>query len=55
MRVITEFVKNDLSEEQLLPVVRDLLPALLNVLGDAQVRLLISGTLSRRVAVRSVR
>jgi hypothetical protein len=37
MRVITEFVKNDLGEEQLLPVVRDLLPALLNILGDTQV------------------
>jgi hypothetical protein len=37
MRVIAEFVKNDLSEDQLLPVVRDLLPALLQVLGDSQV------------------
>ncbi|KAI9638767.1 armadillo-type protein [Dioszegia hungarica] len=35
MRVIAEFVKNDLSEDQLLPVVRDLLPALLQVLGDS--------------------
>lgn len=37
MRVIAEFVKNDLSEDQLLPVVRDLLPALLQILGDSQV------------------
>lgn len=37
MRVIAEFVKSDLSEDQLLPVVRDLLPALLNVLGNVQV------------------
>lgn len=39
MRVIAEFVKNDLSEDQLLPVVRDLLPALLQVLGDSNVSL----------------
>ena len=31
MRVVSEFVKNDLSEDQLLPVVRDLVPALLNI------------------------
>jgi hypothetical protein len=37
MRVITEFVKNDLSEDQLLPVVQDLVPALLSVLGNPQV------------------
>lgn len=37
MRVIAEFVKNDLSEDQLLPVVQDLLPALMAVLSDAQV------------------
>ncbi|ORY34633.1 armadillo-type protein [Naematelia encephala] len=36
MRVVAEFVKNDLSEDQLLPVVRDLLPALLNILGNPQ-------------------
>ena len=37
MRVISEFVKNELSEDQLLPVVRDLAPALLNILGNPQV------------------
>jgi hypothetical protein len=37
MRVISEFVKNDLSEDQLLPVVQDLVPALLAVLGSPQV------------------
>ncbi|KAK1923454.1 armadillo-type protein [Papiliotrema laurentii] len=36
MRVISEFVKNELSEDQLLPVVRDLAPALLNILGNPQ-------------------
>ncbi|BEJ11716.1 hypothetical protein CspHIS471_0201760 [Cutaneotrichosporon sp. HIS471] len=34
MRVVTEFVKNELSEDQLVPVVRDLVPALLAVLGS---------------------
>lgn len=37
MRVIAEFVKNDLSEDQLAPVIRELLPALLRILGDPQV------------------
>lgn len=37
MRVIVEFVKNDIGEDQLLLVVRDLLPALLQVLGDDKV------------------
>jgi hypothetical protein len=37
MRVVSEFVKNDLSEDQLLPVVQDLVPALLAVLGSPQV------------------
>lgn len=36
MRVVTEFVKNDLSEDQLLPVVRDLVPALLSILGNTE-------------------
>ncbi|CAK9782992.1 ARM repeat-containing protein [Cutaneotrichosporon oleaginosum] len=34
MRVVTEFVKNELSEDQLVPVVRDLVPALLSILGS---------------------
>lgn len=37
MRVVAEFVKNDLSEDQLLPVVRDLAPALLKILGAPEV------------------
>lgn len=36
MRVVTEFVKNDISEDQLVPVVRDLVPALLTILGNPQ-------------------
>ncbi|OCF78060.1 hypothetical protein I204_02066 [Kwoniella mangroviensis CBS 8886] len=36
MRVISDFVRNDLSEDQLLPVVQDLLPAVLNILGDPE-------------------
>lgn len=34
MRVVIEFVKNELSEDQLVPVVRDLVPALLSILGS---------------------
>jgi hypothetical protein len=34
MRVVAEFVKNELSEDQLVPVVRDLVPALLAILGN---------------------
>jgi hypothetical protein len=37
LRVIVEFVKDDLTDDQLLPVVRDMLPALLNILGDSHV------------------
>lgn len=37
MRVIAEFVKNDLSEDQLITVVQGLVPALLQVLGNAEV------------------
>ena len=38
MRVISDFVRNELSEEQLLPVVQDLLPAVLNILANPEVR-----------------
>lgn len=38
MRVISDFVRNELSEDQLLPVVQDLLPAVLNILANPQVR-----------------
>ncbi|ODN87698.1 hypothetical protein L198_06924 [Cryptococcus wingfieldii CBS 7118] len=34
MRVIQDFVRNDLSEDQLLPVVQELLPAVLGILGN---------------------
>ncbi|KAI0066668.1 ARM repeat-containing protein [Artomyces pyxidatus] len=33
MEVFTEFVRADLTEDQILPVLRDLLPVLLNILG----------------------
>ncbi|KAF8913175.1 armadillo-type protein [Gymnopilus junonius] len=33
MQVFTEFIKSDLTEDQILPVLRDLLPALLRILG----------------------
>ena len=42
MRLFTEFVRNDLSEDQLLPVMRELVPVLLTILGDSKVRLLTS-------------
>ena len=37
MQVFTEFIKADLTEDQLLPVLRDLLPSLLNILGARDV------------------
>lgn len=37
MRLFTEFVRNDLSEDQLLPVMRELVPVLLTILGDSKV------------------
>lgn len=37
MRLFTEFVRNDLSEDQLLPVMKELVPVLLTVLGDSKV------------------
>ncbi|OCF34393.1 hypothetical protein I316_03907 [Kwoniella heveanensis BCC8398] len=36
MRVISDFVRNDLSEDQLLPVVEEVLPAVLAILGDPE-------------------
>ena len=42
MRLFTEFVRNDLSEDQLLPVMRELVPVLLTILGDSKGRLFIS-------------
>lgn len=41
MQVFVEFVKADLTEDQLLPVLRELLPVLLDILGDNEVRYLV--------------
>jgi hypothetical protein len=38
MQVLNEFIKADLTEDQILPVLRQLLPALLTILGSTQVR-----------------
>ncbi|KAJ7150409.1 armadillo-type protein [Mycena filopes] len=37
MQVFTEFIKSDLTEDQILPVLRDLLPVLLSILGATEV------------------
>ena len=37
MQVFTEFIKSDLTEDQILPVLRELLPVLLQILGSSQV------------------
>lgn len=37
MQVFTEFIKSDLTEDQTLPVLRELLPVLLNILGTPEV------------------
>ncbi|KZP10073.1 ARM repeat-containing protein, partial [Athelia psychrophila] len=36
MQVLTEFIKSDLTEDQILPVLRDLLPVLLSILGATE-------------------
>ncbi|EIW87234.1 ARM repeat-containing protein [Coniophora puteana RWD-64-598 SS2] len=36
MEVFAEFIKSDLTEDQILPVLRQLLPVLLNILGDTE-------------------
>ncbi|OCH92992.1 ARM repeat-containing protein [Obba rivulosa] len=36
MQVFTEFIKTDLTEDQILPILRQLLPVLLNIVGAAQ-------------------
>ena len=41
MQVFVEFVGGDLSEDQILPVLRQLLPALLDILGTADVSIFI--------------
>ena len=37
MQVMAEFIKADLTEDQILPVLRQLLPILLNILGAPEV------------------
>jgi hypothetical protein len=36
IQVFTEFIKSDLTEDQILPVLRELLPVLLSILGDKE-------------------
>jgi len=38
MQVFTEFVRTDLTEDQLLPVMRELLPVLMSILSASEVR-----------------
>jgi hypothetical protein len=38
MQVFTEFVRTDLTEDQLLPVMRELLPVLMSILSSSEVR-----------------
>ncbi|KAF7307222.1 ARM repeat-containing protein [Mycena indigotica] len=49
MQVFTEFIKSDLTEDQILPVLRDLLPVLLSILGAPEVHT--AATRSRTVSV----
>ncbi|KAJ7459076.1 armadillo-type protein [Mycena galericulata] len=37
MQLFTEFIKSDLTEDQILPILRDLLPMLLSILGAPEV------------------
>jgi hypothetical protein len=37
MQLFTEFIKSDLTEDQILPVLRQLLPVLLSILGSTEV------------------
>lgn len=39
MQVLTELIKSDLTEDQILPVLRQLLPVLHCILGSPEVRL----------------
>ncbi len=38
MQVFTEFVRTDLTEDQLLPVMRELLPVLISILSANEVK-----------------
>lgn len=49
MQVFTEFIKSDLTEDQILPVLRQLLPVLLTILGSTEVRLISVSTYSNLV------
>lgn len=37
MQVFTEFIKSELTEDQILPILRELLPVLLTILGSTEV------------------
>ena len=37
MRVFTEFIKSEVTDDQILPVLRELLPVLLAILGSTEV------------------
>lgn len=41
LRVLVEFVKSNVTEDQLLPIAKDMLPQLLNILGSPEVRVLL--------------
>jgi hypothetical protein len=37
MQVMAEFVRSDVTEDQILPILRQLLPVLMHILGDPAV------------------
>ena len=37
MQVFAEFIKSELTEDQTLPILRELLPVLLSILGSTEV------------------
>ena len=37
MQVFAEFIKSELTEDQILPILRELLPVLLSILGSTEV------------------
>ena len=41
MQVFAEFIKADLSEDQILPILRELLPVLLTILGGTEVCIIV--------------
>lgn len=46
MQVLTEFIKSDLTEDQILPVLRQLLPVLHGILGSPEVTFPYNKTIS---------